>query len=85
MPATAVVADDDQTAVSAIVGAGERDDQNHSAHPLWCSIETWQDYWASTACAQIQNDRDQVCLMEGWGHCERVWVYWTESLSSLTV
>jgi hypothetical protein len=25
---------------------GRRDDQNHSVPPSWCSIETWQDYWA---------------------------------------
>ena len=43
MPAIAIAAADEQTAVS-VIGGGERDDQNHSVFPLWFSIETWQDY-----------------------------------------
>lgn len=81
----AAVADAEQTVVLTVAGGGGRDDQNHSVNPSWCSTETWQDYWASAVSAQIQNDRDQVCSTGGWGHCGRVWVEWTELLSSLTV
>lgn len=80
MPAGAVVADDEQTDVPAVVVGGECDEC-----PLWCSIETSKDYWTSTACERIRNDREPVGSTEWWGRCERVWVQWAESFSSLIV